>query len=80
MSDFTGDGFVPFPNLHSDIHEVVAVAEWTNEHLEYKTDQYGQFMQREDIMPRARKTGDWILERLIFELAYRDGVYAEQES
>jgi len=75
MSEFTGDGFVSFPNLHGDKEDIHSVAEWSDEKLEYKTNQYGVFIQREDIMPRGRALGNWILDYCIFELAYRDGVY-----
>lgn len=64
-----------FPNLHSDTQEIHKVSEWTTEHLDYKTHEYGDFLQREDIMPRALHTANRILDHLLFEQAYRDGVY-----
>ena len=76
MSDFIGEGvFAPFPNLYSDMQEVHSVAEWPQEHLDYKTNEYGAFLQRKDPMPRAVKAANLILDYLLFELAYRDNVY-----
>ena len=75
MSEFTSQGTAPFPNLHSDAQEILRVVEWSDEGLEYKLNQYGEFMQRQDIQKRARTLGDFILDRLIFDQACRDGVY-----
>jgi len=75
MSEFTSAGSFSFPNLHSDTEEVRRVVEWSDEQLEYKMSQYGEFMQRPEIQPRGRKLGEFILDRLIFDAACRDGVY-----
>ncbi len=77
MSEFTSKGGDVFPNTYSDAQEIIRVADWTDEHLDFKLNEYGAFMQREDLMARARKTGDFILERLIFEQAFRDGVFSD---
>jgi hypothetical protein len=76
-SAFTSTGFDVFPNVHSDEQEVLKVVEWGDEKLLHKLDEYGSFLQRPDIMPRARKVADFILDRLIFDQACRDGVYDE---
>ena len=75
MSEFTGEGFKPFPNTHSDLQEASKVVEWDDARLERKVHEYGHFLTRDDIMERARKTGALILDRLMFELACRDGIY-----
>ena len=77
-ASFTSTGFEPFPNTHSDAQEVLKVAEWSNKQLEYKLTEYGRFSQRKDIMPRARKAADFVLDRLIFDQAFRDGVYSDE--
>ncbi len=74
---FVSEGFKPFPNTASDAQEVLKVVEWSDEKLAYKMNEYGEFLQRTDIMPRARKLGNFILDRLIFDMAVRDGVYGE---
>lgn len=78
MSDFAGEGFKPFPNTHSDRQEVSKVVEWDNERLDYKVHEYGAFLQRDDIMERARTVGTQILDLLMFELACRDGIYGKE--
>lgn len=75
MSEFCSQGGEVFPNTHSDAQEVFRVAEWSDEALEHKLNEYGAFLQRQDIMARARDMGNYILTRLIFEQAYRDDVY-----
>jgi hypothetical protein len=75
MSEFTSAGGEVFPNCHSDAQEVFRISEWSDEALEHKLHEYGAFMQRDDLMPRAIKTANYILDRLIFEQAYRDDVY-----
>lgn len=67
--------FASFPNLHSDESEVFAVAEWSLEKLDYKTNEYGAFLQRKDPMPRAIAAANKILDLLLFEQGYRDGIY-----
>lgn len=78
LSAFTGNGFTSFPNTYEDNKRVGEFSTLTDEALANKTNMYGEFMQREDLMPRARKTGERILNHLIQELAYRDGVYPQQ--
>ena len=75
MSEFTSKGGEVFPNTHSDLQYIHTVAEWNDEQLDHKVNEYGQFLQRTDLMPRAIKAANFIMDRLIFELAYRDGVY-----
>lgn len=77
MSEFSGNGFKPFPNTMADLKQVSNVEAWSREHLEHKTNEYGAFLTREDIIPRAIAAGNLILDRLLFEMAYRDGVYDE---
>ena len=72
---FTGEGFKPFPNTHSDRLEASTCVEWDTDRLEYKINEYGEFLQCEDIMARARRVGNEVLDLLIFELACREGVY-----
>lgn len=79
MSEFTSAGHDHFPNLYSDSQEIHEVAEWPRERLDYKTDEYGAFTQRSDLMPRAVTAAGKILDYLLFEMAYRDGVYGGKE-
>ena len=66
----------PFPPLFTDAQRVREIAEWPQEILEEKAMLYGQFLC-EDLMPRAKEQADYIMENVLFELAYRDGVYDE---
>jgi hypothetical protein len=75
MSEFTTQGNAPFPDCYHDNLHVKDFSAMSRDGLEYKTNEYGAFAQRDDLMPRARQAADRILEHLIFEMAYRDGVY-----
>jgi hypothetical protein len=76
MSDFVPEGKTDhFPNLYSDSTEIISVAEWSDERHNYKTAEYRAFMRREDLMPRAKNVGQFILTRLEFEGDCRDGIY-----
>lgn len=73
-STFTGEGFKPFPNTHSDnqrISELADPALWTDEMIENKLAEYYQFMDRPDIMRRARSIGERIIRHLSFEMDCR---------
>jgi hypothetical protein len=82
---FTGEGFKPFPNVYYDLMRTGDYAMenpdgsyiYTTERLEAVILEYAQFLRREDIMPRATTSANEIIERTLFELAWRDGVYAE---
>lgn len=76
MSEFASQGHESFPSLQSDNDRVGEFSEWSNENLEARVWQYGHFLSTEQ-MPRATKTANRILDHLLFELAYRDGVYDE---
>jgi hypothetical protein len=80
MSDFAGEGFVPFPNTYSDNLHIGDIPTMNRQVLDNKMMEYGAFVQRTDIMNRARSVGDRILNHLIFEAAWRDGVYEEQQN
>lgn len=71
---FIPGGFESFPSLHTDNQRVGEFSEWSTEVLEERVHQYGHFLSK-DQMPRATATANRIMEHLLFELAYRDGVY-----
>lgn len=78
MSDFTGEGFKPFPNTIADTKHLEDIANeerWPTANLEAKVWEYGEFLSREDIMIRARTMGERILTHLVEEIAHRDGQY-----
>lgn len=85
MSEFSGEGFRPFPNLYYDLMRTGEYAMenpdgtyiYTADRLEAVILEYANFLRREDIMPRATATAEAIIERSLFELAYRDGIYDE---
>ena len=74
MSEFSSSGFESFPSLYADSKLVAEFSEWSTEVLEARVHQYGHFLSQEQ-MPRATETANRIMEHLLFELAYRDGVY-----
>ena len=70
-------GFTPYPNTYHDSQNLGAISELPREVLERRVDEYGKFMQRTDVMPRGRALGERILNHLLFEMAWQDGVYHE---
>lgn len=75
MSDFTSEGFTPFPDCYHDNLRVATFSGLTDKGLDHYVSEYGQFLQRTDIMVRARVAGERVLDHLLFELGYRDGIY-----
>ena len=78
MSDFTGDGFEGMPSIYQDNLQVRLFSTWERQVLEDRVTEYGHFLQREDLMPRARQGADRVMTHALFELAFRDGVYDER--
>lgn len=76
MSEFGSQGFETFPSLQPDNKLVGEFSTWTIDVLEARVHQYGHFLSKEP-MPRAKATANRVLDHLLFELAYRDGVYDE---
>lgn len=74
-SAFTGEGFKPFPNTYSDNQYFVANLAnrevITDEMIENKLAEYYQFMDRDDIMIRARTLGGRVIAHCNFELDLR---------
>lgn len=75
QSGFTPQGFESMPSIYSDSRDIGNVSELANEVLDAKTMEYGRFLQSPDIMPRAKQSAERIINHLLFELAWRDGVY-----
>lgn len=72
MSDFTGEGFKPFPNTHSDNeHFLAQLTTTSDEVIENKLAEYYQFMDRTDIMARARRLGQRVINHCNFEMDHR---------
>lgn len=77
MSEFSGSGFETFPSLHADTAKITVFAEMDKDILERLANEYTDFLARENLMPQAKATANRILDHVMFELAYREGVYAE---
>lgn len=75
MSEFTGSGKEHFPHFYADTQKIAVFAEMEKEILERLCDEYTQFLSRDNIMPRAETTANRILDHIMFELAYREGIY-----
>lgn len=74
-SPFASEGFETFPSLYADNKQVQAYSELATEILERKANEYAAFLEKDDLMPRARQTATRILDHITFELAYREGMY-----
>lgn len=79
MSDFSGEDYRPFPNVYSDNERIGQCSEWSDQIIEDRVTVYWLFLERDDIMPRARIAGQRVLAHLGFEIDYRAGVYVDQE-
>jgi len=77
MSEFSTEGFESFPSLYADNKRIAELSEWTIPMLEERASQYAAFLQRDDLMPRAKAQADRMLDHVLFELTYRDGFYNE---
>lgn len=75
MSSFTGEGFAPFPNVYSDNQRLGECSEWPDSVIEDKVCEYWQFLDRDDIMPRAIAAAHRVIDHLGFEMDYRYGAY-----
>jgi hypothetical protein len=75
VSEFSGDGYQPFPNLHSDNQVIGQCSEWEDDRIENMVTDYWQFLERSDIQPRAIKLANRVLEHLGFEMDFRYGAY-----
>ena len=77
-SAFTGEGFKPFPNTYEDNKHIGEVFEWSDERLQNKHAEYSEFLERDDIMARARTLGARVLRHLDFEMSFRYDATAMQ--
>ena len=74
---FTTEGYESFPSLYQDTQRLHEVGEWPYDVLENRVNEYGAFLTRQDLMPRAKATANRLLDHYLFELAYRDQVWDE---
>ena len=91
VSEFTGEGFDQYPAMHVDRQKLWAIGDmvlsssgaveyvYPTEYIEAQVNLYGRTLQRDDLLPSHRIRADRILDGYIFELAYRDGVYGNDE-
>lgn len=80
MSEFTPGGFAPFPDCYHDNLRVKDFSDLSDAGLDTMVNEYGKFNQRKDLMIRARTAAGRILDHLLFELAYRDGIYDQKDA
>jgi hypothetical protein len=73
LSQFESSSFQSFPNTYEDNKHVRDFTDLTDEQLDNKVSQYGDFLQGEGLMPRARFVGNRVLKHLIQEHTYRIG-------
>ena len=77
MSDFTSEGHDPYPNFHLDREKLLGATDLPIEYLEAQVGFYTRYLGRTGIMESHRRRANANLDRYIFELACRDGVYDE---
>ena len=70
-SGFTGDGFEGMPNFYGDNKLTAEISGWTDAALIYKYNEYLEWVNRDDIMPRAQGLARRIMAHLTFEYVYR---------
>lgn len=77
---FVGEGFKPFPNTIADRQVVSECLEWSDERIEAKVVEYWAFLDRTDLMPRARIAANQILGLLGFEMdeRYKDDAWIQK--
>lgn len=78
-SGFTTEGHESFPNIHSDYEQVHEFSLWPQEALEERFTEYSSFLERKDLMPRAREYAGRVAAHLVFELMYRKGFFSKEE-
>jgi hypothetical protein len=79
QSDFASKGHESFPPTHMDnldVHNFSDEKKWPTQKLIGRLSMYSKFLERPDIMPRARKVASRIIEHVLFELPYR-GLYLD---
>lgn len=70
-SAFTSVGGAAFPPTYEDNKKTAEVSTWPTPVIVGKIALYESFLEREDIMPRARKVAGRVLTHLKFEDEYR---------
>lgn len=73
-STFTPEGRTPFPSLYQDNLQVREFSTWSTQALNDHFQEYNAFLQGNN-MPRAQEETRRVLQHIIFELGYREGLY-----
>lgn len=77
-SAFVSRGKDTFPPLYFDNEDVRNFSDdvkWPTPVLIGRMATYLDFIAKPDTMPRARKTGQRVIDHIIFELSYKEGIY-----
>lgn len=77
MSDFSSAGRDVFPNLYGDAMQIHDLVEWPKEAIEDRIRDYSDFLERKDLMPRARNEAGRLIGHYVFELMCREGAFDE---
>lgn len=64
-----------FPSVYADSLQSALFSRWEQPILEERHLDYTQYLERDDVSPRSRAEAEQILGHLVFELAYREGIY-----
>lgn len=71
MSEFASEGHESFPNIYQDYEQAHEFSLWPTEALQERLQEYSAFLQRKDLMPRARDYSERLIGHLVFELLWR---------
>lgn len=66
-------------DLYFDEIRLKGVTEMKEERIKELSKEYLQYLERDDLMPRARESAQRILSRLAFEMICREGYYGYVE-
>jgi len=79
---FASQGQASFPPIYEDskvLGDFSDEQRWPTRKLEGRLNRYLEFLNHDDPMPRAREGARRIVEHIMFELLYREGVYNVNE-
>lgn len=71
-SGFTTEGYESFPSLYHDSERIHDITNWTPKMLNDRVTEYTEFLQRDELMPRARQTATRLLGQMAYELTCRE--------
>ena len=78
-SDFVSQGKDKFPPIYFDTKQIQQLSRWDDSLLLSRLNTYMELIQNPDTMPRAKAGASRLVDHIIFELSYREGMYNQPE-